>query len=157
MAEDRPDRQFADHLFLGAVVIPLVVAAFVFLAFGANRAGNTTKRSVDVVRPSSVQVAPLTTVVTQSSPVEAGRQLFMSGCSPCHGKDARGGIGKNLVASQFLRGLNDEQVAAFLKVGRGVGDPANTTGIAMPPRGGNPTLTDDQLRALAAYLRSIAE
>jgi disulfide bond formation protein DsbB len=34
-------------------------------------------------------------------------------------------------------------------------DPLNTTGIAMPPKGGNPALTDGQIVDIVAYLRSI--
>jgi disulfide bond formation protein DsbB len=31
----------------------------------------------------------------------------------------------------------------------------NTTGIAMPPKGGNPLVTDEQLQIIVAYLRSL--
>jgi hypothetical protein len=41
-----------------------------------------------------------------------------------------------------------------MTTGRDTSDPLNTTGIPMPPRGGNPSLTDDQLRWVIAYLRS---
>jgi disulfide bond formation protein DsbB len=70
--------------------------------------------------------------------------------------DARGipGVGKNLIESTFVHGLSDEELLLFITMGRDASDPANTTGIPMPPRGGNPSLTDDQLRAVIAFLHS---
>jgi disulfide bond formation protein DsbB len=44
---------------------------------------------------------------------------------------------------------------AFIKVGRGVDDPANTTGVAMLPKGGNPGLSDQDLYDIVAYLRTL--
>ena len=78
-------------------------------------------------------------------------------CSACHGMDARGvaGLGKDLVASEFVSGLTDEELLAFIKVGRPVWDPANTTGVDMPPRGGNPALMDEQIMDIIAYIRSL--
>ena len=72
-------------------------------------------------------------------------------CSACHGPDGRGlpGLGKDMVTSEFIDTLSDEELLAFLIVGRPAWDPTNTTGVDMPPRGGNPALTDDDLRAVA--------
>jgi disulfide bond formation protein DsbB len=85
-----------------------------------------------------------------------GQGTFGATCSACHGLNARGipGLGKDLVDSQFVHGLTDDALLQFIVTGRDASDPLNTTGIPMPPRGGNPSLTDDQLRAVIAYLRS---
>ena len=45
----------------------------------------------------------------------------------------------------------------FLKEGRAAEDLLNTTGVEMPPRGGDPDLSDQDLRNIAAFLRSINE
>ena len=45
---------------------------------------------------------------------------------------------------------------AFLKVGRMPFDPMNTTGIQMPPKGGNPLLSDQDLLDAIALLRTFA-
>jgi len=45
----------------------------------------------------------------------------------------------------------------FLREGRRANHPENTTGIDMPPRGGNPSLTDQDLADITAYLRQIQE
>ncbi|MCK6628670.1 MAG: cytochrome c [Anaerolineae bacterium] len=86
-----------------------------------------------------------------------GEQIFVSYCSPCHGPSGEGiaGLGKPLNSSEFVAGLSDAELLAFIKTGRPADDPLNTSGVAMPPKGGNPALTDEQLQAIVAYLRSI--
>lgn len=86
-----------------------------------------------------------------------GQNLFSQTCSACHGPDAKGvpNLGKDLTASQFLADRSDEEMLAFVLEGRPSSDPLNTTGIDMPPKGGNPALSDDGIRAIIAYLRSI--
>lgn len=89
--------------------------------------------------------------------IASGKVLFVSTCSACHGPDGRGlpKLGKNLVTSTFIAGLEDEALIAFVKRGRDAGDPLNTTKLQMPPRGGNPALDDDKLEDIVAFLRSI--
>lgn len=86
-----------------------------------------------------------------------GEALFSATCTACHGPDGSGipGLGPDLHNNTFIGGLGDEEVVAFLVVGRPADDPANTTGVAMPPKGGNPALSDDDLADITAYLRSL--
>jgi disulfide bond formation protein DsbB len=42
-----------------------------------------------------------------------------------------------------------------LKKGRPASDPANTTKVDMPPKGGNPALTDQDLADIVTYVRSL--
>ncbi|MBW7906337.1 MAG: cytochrome c [Phycisphaerae bacterium] len=88
---------------------------------------------------------------------EKGHKLFIGTCASCHGLKGEGmpGQGKPLVHNTFIQGQDDAQLLAFLKVGRQPWDPANTTKVQMPPRGGNPALTDDHLRSIVAYLRTV--
>jgi mono/diheme cytochrome c family protein len=94
---------------------------------------------------------------TQSGGAANGQQLFVTHCGACHGPTGEGisGLGKPLTTSEFTSGLPDEELLAFIKAGRPADDPLNTSGVAMPPKGGNPALTDEQLRAIVAYIRSI--
>lgn len=87
---------------------------------------------------------------------EKGQTRFAP-CAGCHGPDATGieGLGKNLRTSEFLKGLSDAEAVAFLKVGRPASDPLNTTGVDMPPKGGDPTLDDQGLADVVAYLRTL--
>lgn len=90
--------------------------------------------------------------------VAVGQKLYGSNCSLCHGQ---GGVGKpalgaDLRANEFIGGMTDEQVVAFLKEGRRADHPLNEKGVDMPPKGGNPGLTDEDLRQIVAYLRSLS-
>lgn len=90
---------------------------------------------------------------------EKGKQLFTASCSACHGPNGEGvqGLGKDMQHSEFIAGLSDEELLAFIKTGRPIGDPLNTTGVDMPPKGGNPALNDEQLMDIIAFMRSIHE
>jgi disulfide bond formation protein DsbB len=91
--------------------------------------------------------------------IASGSKLFASSCAACHGKDAKGlaGNGKSLVSSAFCDSLDDDSLLAFIKKGRDPGDPANTTGVGMPAKGGNPALSDDDILDIITYLRSMSE
>jgi disulfide bond formation protein DsbB len=88
----------------------------------------------------------------------AGEELFAASCVSCHGADAKGlpNLGKDLTASEFVAGLSDDELVAFLAAGRAADAADNTTGVAMPPKGGNPALTDEDLMDLVAFIRSIS-
>ncbi len=86
-----------------------------------------------------------------------GQAIYNGLCVACHGPDATGvvGLGKNLVESELVAGSTDAELVAFIAEGRPASHEDNTTGVDMPPRGGNPSLTDDDLLAVVAYLRSL--
>lgn len=89
--------------------------------------------------------------------IASGTKLFNTTCIACHGKEGVGmkGSGKTLVQNEFVKGLDDDSLLAFIKKGRDPGDPKNTTGVAMPPKGGNPALSDDDLLDIISYLRTL--
>jgi disulfide bond formation protein DsbB len=114
--------------------------------------------------PTAIAVVPTnlpatTVAVYNPAAVTEGQGVYQSICSACHGLDAHGipGLGKNLIESQFVHELTDDELLDFIIMGRDTSDILSTTGIAMPPRGGNPSLTDEQLRAVITYLRSQAD
>jgi disulfide bond formation protein DsbB len=87
----------------------------------------------------------------------AGQTKYDSVCITCHGPDATGvdGLGKDLTTSEFTQSLSDSEFVDFVKMGRSVSDPANTTGIDMPPKGGNPALSDQDIFNIVAYIRTL--
>ncbi|WP_420645674.1 c-type cytochrome [Candidatus Leptofilum sp.] len=97
-----------------------------------------------------------TAVVSTGDP-EAGKQQYDQVCIACHGPGGEGieGLGKPFTTSDFLQETNDEEMLEFIKVGRPSGDPLNTTGVDMPPKGGNPALTDEQILDIIAYVRTL--
>ena len=72
----------------------------------------------------------------------AGEKIFASACVACHGQD--------LIRSEFIATRTDQELIEFIEVGGLPDEP-----LVMPPRGSNPTLTDENLDDIAAYLRSL--
>lgn len=97
------------------------------------------------------------TVEVHTGDVAKGKTLFDSVCIACHGPGGEGitGLGKPFTTSEFLLTVSDQELLDFIKVGRPSTDPANTTGVDMPPKGGNPALTDEQLMDIIAYVRTL--
>jgi disulfide bond formation protein DsbB len=87
----------------------------------------------------------------------AGKTAYDTTCIACHGADLKGmtGLGKDLTTSEFVKSQSDEQMVAFILVGRPASDPANTQGVDMPPKGGNPALTEEDILNIVAYVRSM--
>jgi disulfide bond formation protein DsbB len=88
---------------------------------------------------------------------EQGKALFATTCAACHGPAGEGvpNLGKDMTTSEFIAGLSDAELLDFIKKGRDPSDPLNTTGVLMPPKGGNPALTDAQLIDIIAYIRAL--
>ncbi|MCO5170880.1 MAG: cytochrome c [Planctomycetes bacterium] len=95
----------------------------------------------------------------RQQPAPDGAELFVVNCASCHGEDARGvpGLGKDLTTSEFVDALSIDEMLAFLKEGRAADHPLNDTGVTMPPKGGNPALSDEQLRAIAEHVQALPE
>lgn len=87
--------------------------------------------------------------------VARGEELYISSCSACHGPDAAGleGKGVDLRNNAFIQDSSDDDLLDYVYEGRATDDPLNTTGIEMPPKGGNPAITDEQIYDIIAYLR----
>ncbi len=87
----------------------------------------------------------------QQSYQAIGQELFDKNCSSCHGKGGDGGSGPTLNAKEFLKATTDQQMQLLIAGG--------VSGSDMPAwsldSGG--TLTDEQIRQLTTYLRSLEE
>ena len=114
-------------------------------------------------KESAVSAAPAEAPAQAAAPAAGdpaqGEILYAQACVACHGPDGAGveGLGKPFTTSEFLLTVDDAELVAFIKQGRDPSDPANTTGVAMPPKGGNPALTDAQLADIVAYVRTLHE
>jgi mono/diheme cytochrome c family protein len=123
-------------------VLLLLVAALALTACGGGAGAAST--------PNQKPAAP-------QGDAAKGKTVFEGTCISCHGPDAKGlpGLGKNLTTSEFVAQQTDKQLLDFIKKGRPASDPANTNKVDMPPKGGNPALTDQDLVNVIAFVRSI--
>lgn len=87
----------------------------------------------------------------------AGKTVYEVACIACHAPGGEGiqGLGKPLANSEFIWSRSDDELFAFIVAGRGTADPENTSGIAMPPRGGRPNLSAADIFHVIAYLRTL--
>jgi disulfide bond formation protein DsbB len=133
------------------IVLGMVLVLMLALAACGGDADNDSASSASSSEPAAAAVA--------AGDAVAGEAKFNEVCIACHGPGGVGveGLGKPFTTSEFLTTVSDEELLAFVKVGRPVGDPDNTTGIDMPPKGGNPALTDAQLLDIIAYVRTLHE
>jgi mono/diheme cytochrome c family protein len=74
-------------------------------------------------------------------------------CYACHGSKGEGLVGPNLTDAEWIhsKGSYDEIVA---QINHGVPKAESKSGIEMPPKGGA-TLSDDDVKAIAAYVHSL--
>ncbi len=87
--------------------------------------------------------------------IKRGRTEYLKTCTACHGPngEAKPKLGKDLRTSEFIAGKSDIQMVMFLKLGRNTWEKDNTTGVAMPPKGGNPMVTDQHLADIVQFMR----
>ncbi len=104
--------------------------------------------------PGAFAQAPadsLPTGVTAEMLAEGKRLWSGQGlCLACHGVDGKGGLGPDLTDGKWDHGNGsfDQLVARIIK---GVMPAESKSGQLMPPRGGG-GLSDDQVKAVAAYV-----
>ena len=178
MTQQSPERN-DDQNILAITVLFGIVIVLMFLVFlnqpvqeaPPEVVAAQTEAAV-IIEPTVVAVVPTATAVAAeptaiagelhaaytTEQVAAGQRVFGGICFACHGQGGVGvaGLGKPLVNSEFVDGMTDEEMVAFLIAGRQPSDPLNTTGQLMPARGGNPMLSDQDLYNVVAYIRSLS-
>jgi len=103
-----------------------------------------------ISHPRDSLPAPLTREM-----VELGQKLFVGAgrCSTCHGADARGNIGPNLMDDQWIH-VRGSYLAIVGTVVSGVPSARSRVSVEMPARGGG-SLTDAEVYDVAAYVWSL--
>jgi mono/diheme cytochrome c family protein len=88
--------------------------------------------------------------------LKRGKRVYAS-CIACHAKDGGGvqGQGASLLDSAFVRSKSDAELREFIKTGRAPGAPGSRLNLNMPPKGGNPSLKDNQLDDVVVYIRHL--
>jgi disulfide bond formation protein DsbB len=140
------------------IVAVLAVFAVLFItgtaATQAAAAGSTAAFQVADVTPGPQ--APVAHDNHDAATVQRGDQLYREACAACHGIDARGvaNLGNQLAGSDFILSKTDAEVLSVIREGRDLNHPDNTTGLVMPPSGGRPDLSDEDLLAIVAFIRT---
>lgn len=83
---------------------------------------------------------------------EVGEKVYAQTCIACHGANGKGAIPG---VSDFTKAdgpLAKSDDILFASVRDGLVTPGKP--LSMPPKGGNPSLTDDEIQAVIEYLRS---
>lgn len=133
-----------------ALMLSMVIFTVLAIVLASCGSGEQTPASGQ--QPGVAQKAAL-----QKGDPAKGKDLYVQSCSACHGPDATGvkGLGKDMTTSEFVKTRTDEQLLEYTLKGRTPDDPLNTTGVAMPPKGGNPALTDQQIMDIIAHIRTL--
>jgi putative membrane-bound dehydrogenase-like protein len=149
-------RLFASGLVGPSAIINAPTGGLYVASFTTNtlyhlgRVGRTTNLAVQAPGPASPSEPA-------AKDAAIGQKLFTSTCAACHGPQGEGvaGLGKDITRSEFIASQGDNELVKFIKNGRNPDDPLNTTGVAMPPKGGNPAFSDQDLYHIVAYIRTI--
>ncbi|MCB9118854.1 MAG: c-type cytochrome [Caldilineaceae bacterium] len=133
----------------GLIVAVLAVFAALFIS-------GTQDPQVAAASTNPFPTLSLTPVAISADAAAHGEQIYLQSCAACHGLDGMGveNLGNQLRASEFLASNSDEQLLAMIRAGRELNDPANTSGLVMPPSGGRPDLSDADILAIIQYLRA---
>lgn len=93
--------------------------------------------------------------VTQAM-VDKGKEIYAKQglCYACHGQEGKGLVGPNLTDDVWLhsKGSFEEIVA---QVTKGVPKEESKSGVPMPPKGGS-SISEDEVKAVAAYVYSLS-
>ena len=141
-----------------ALIVGATVLAFGLLAW-INWPTTTSAATplFPVTEASAVEFqSKATTPGADAELVARGARLYAMACAACHGVGGAGiaQLGGPLVGAEGIGNRSDADLLALIRAGVPVGDPRNQSSTAMPPSGGRPDLTDDELLAIIYYLRA---
>lgn len=107
--------------------------------------------------PTALPTAEPAAGTGSSKQVAHGESIFQTTCSACHGFSAQGvpGLGPSMMDNPFVNGQSNESLQQFIIAGRPSDHPDNKSGIPMPSRGGNVSLTDDDIMDVVFFIRSL--
>jgi mono/diheme cytochrome c family protein len=122
---------------------------------GAGSAAAQSSDKASTPKDTSSKAAAGAAAITPEL-IAQGDKIFHGpgNCYACHGTNAQGSVGPNLTDAEWIhsKGTYEDIVAQVMK---GVPKEESKSGIVMPPRGGS-TISDDDVKAVAAYVYSLS-
>ncbi|HEY4648391.1 MAG TPA: c-type cytochrome [Gemmatimonadales bacterium] len=138
-------------MILAQRVALIAVLAAAAAGSASAQTSSETKRTQD----TSSKAAPAGAAITPEL-IAQGHKVFHGpgNCYACHGSNAQGLVGPNLTDAEWIhsKGTYEDIVA---QVTKGVPKEESKSGIVMPPRGGS-SISDDDVKAVAAYVYSLS-
>ena len=139
--------------FIYSLTITLTAAILTACGGGSAAAPAPTAQPDAAVETAQEEPAP----AAAAGDPAVGEELYGKTCVACHGPSGEGvtGLGQDMTTSTFIAEHSDTELIDFIKVGRDPSDPLNTTGVAMPAKGGNPALSDEDLQHIVSFIRTL--
>ena len=140
----------SSQVSLGIALVLLTAGAAPALAQDTASTPKKAPDSTEAAAPAPAPTGVSAELIAQGDKIFHGPGL----CYACHGSNAQGAVGPNLTDGEWLhsKGTLEEITAQVMK---GVPKEESKSGIVMPPKGGS-AISDDDVKAVAAYVYSLS-
>lgn len=158
------DKEFIRNyaIIIGLLVMMIIIFLVLARIFGIDTQAYAEQRAEQISKitepvgqvrmegdaPATQVAAAAPAPAADAAPVDPGKQVYSGLCFSCHGTGLPG-------IPQFGdKTAWAERIAAgnALLYERAINGFTGKSGIMMPPKGGNPALTDDQIKAAVDYM-----
>lgn len=102
-------------------------------------------------------VKPVSPFATPAVSVAGGATFFRDYCAMCHGSNGDGinGLAPTLAGSTLVKFGTEDELLRMIRKGRLPNDADNKSGLQMPQSGGMASYTDDEVRSVIRYMKTI--
>lgn len=122
------------------------------------RAGLTGQQARDILaflQDANSQIASNPVTFDKNSSADAaslsGQEVYNQTCVACHGANGKGAVPGTPDLTKPRGALAQADSVLLDRITDGYKSPGSA--MAMPPKGGNPSLTDNDIRAVLSYMR----
>lgn len=142
-------------LFVAPLVGGLLYAVF-YHGFLAPTADTQYRQSAGLMAFQAAGKIDITPIPARSAAaVEKGAATYKAVCSACHGANLEGVIGPNLSDAVWLHGKTKEsELMTLIIKGVSPAEAKQASKQMMPSRGGNSSLTNEQLWEVVYFIQS---
>lgn len=134
------------------------IVLIALVAFGVAAWARESVHESSAMAEANIKQQELPEGVTQSM-VEEGKEIYSGAgiCASCHGRDGEGvpNLGNNLNDDEWLH-IDGSYESIVQNILNGVTAEESSSGAAMPPKGGT-GISDEQVRAVAAYVWTLSK